>query len=566
MTCLTMDYPLTLTAIMRRAETFFGSREIVTQWQDGTLHRYTYRDLIQRSKQLALALRGLGVQPGDRVATLSWNHHRHLEAYFGIPAAGAVLHTLNLRLHCTDLEFIINHAEDRVILVDASLLHLLEPIRDRLHVEHLVVVTDDGSATENGLSFEQLLQRSDTATFEYPDLDENQSAAMCYTSGTTGRPKAVLYSHRALVLQSLVFGMTDICGVSASDTVYPVVPMFHANTWNLPYSCAVVGAKQVLAGPHADSPRILRLLQDERVTVSAGVPTIWLGVLQHLDRNPGAYDLSRLRRIMVGGSAVPKAMLQGLHERHGLEIVQLWGMTETAPLGTVCRLPCEMTDASADERYAYRCKQGMAAPLIEIRARGPDGLVPWDSATSGELEVRGAWVLREYYNAPEAQSSFTSDGWLRTGDIVTIDRHGCIQIQDRAKDLIKSGGEWISSVALENALMGHPAVAEAAVVSVAHPKWQERPLAVVVLKDGRQACPKELREYLAPQFPRWWLPDAVVYVREIPRTSAGKFLKKELRDRYQDYLMTTPGIEEVADDDGGHDSHPDPDIAELGPP
>jgi fatty-acyl-CoA synthase len=537
MHCLTMDYQLTLPAVLKRAEMLYGSKEIVSELPDKTAHRYTYREMIQRAKKLAVGLRALGVHNGDRVATLGWNHYRHLEAYFGITACGAVLHTLNLRLHPNDLAYIINHAEDKILIVEAALLPLFECLRERIQVEKVMVVPPGTCQAGGFLEYEELLAGADEADFVYPELNENEPAAMCYTSGTTGQPKGVLYSHRALTLQALAFGMVDIAGICEADVVLPVVPMFHVNAWGLPVVCTLVGARQILTGPHADLPRLLRLVERERVTVAAGVPTVWLGALQHLDANPRTYDLSSLRALLVGGSAVPRSMIEGFQERHGIKVVQLWGMTEMAPVGTACHLVPELRHTSKAEQYDYRAKQGTPVPFVEIRARGVDGLIPWDGVSVGELEVRGVWVAKAYYNCPEGAASFTEDGWFRTGDIVSIDARGCIQIQDRAKDVIKSGGEWISSVALENALMGHPAVAEAAVIAVAHEKWQERPLAVVVLKDGRSATPEELLGFLASSFAHWWLPDAVVFVREIPRTTAGKFLKKELRKQFQDYLM-----------------------------
>jgi fatty-acyl-CoA synthase len=534
---LMMNFQLTVPALLRRAEVLHGSKEIVSRLQDRSCFRYTYGDMLRRARSLAAALQGLGVQAGDRVATLCWNHHQHLEVYLGVPGFGAVVHTLNPRLHPDDLAYIVNDAQDKLVLVDDVLVPLLEKFKDQIRCEHLIVVGTEGNIPAGMLNYEELVAGSLDRTFQYPDFDENHAAAMCYTSGTTGKPKGVLYSHRAIVLQSIVLGTADAMGLGESDVVVPIVPMFHANAWNLPFSCTLAGAKQVFMGPHLDPPSVLELLQQERATFTAGVPTIWLGVLQHLDKNPGAYDLSSLRAIITGGSAAPRSMIQGFQERHGLKMIQAWGMTEMTPMGTVGHLPSDLQKAPIDKQYDYRAKQGFPAPLVEIRARGARGLVPWDGCSAGELEVRGPWVASAYYNCPEGAASFTPDGWFRTGDIVTIDSRGCIEIQDRAKDVIKSGGEWISSVALENALMGHDAVAEAAVVAVEHPKWQERPLAVVVLKDGRDATSAELLAYLEPQFARWWLPDAVVFVRAIPRTTAGKFLKRVLRDQFHDYLL-----------------------------
>ncbi|HLZ07793.1 MAG TPA: long-chain fatty acid--CoA ligase, partial [Chloroflexota bacterium] len=480
------------------------------------------------------------VRPGGRVATFAWNHHQHLEAYFGVPAAGAVLHTLNLRLHPGDLTYIVNHADDQVILVDKTLLPLFERFRSQIAPRHVIVISEDDDVPEGTISYEKLLGAMDPASFRYPELNEYRAAAMCYTSGTTGRPKGVVYTHRALVLHSLSSTMVDTLALGEADVVLPVVPMFHANAWGLPFTATLVGAKQVMPGPYLDPASLLEELSAERVTFTAGVPTIWLGILAALDKEPNRYDLSKLRSMVVGGSAAPPSMIRGFQERHGLRVLHAWGMTETAPLGTVSQLPSDLVDEPADVQYDYRAKQGRASALVEIRAKGDDGLVPWDGTTMGELEVRGAWVASAYFNSPESADRFTADGWFRTGDIVTIDKRGYVKIQDRSKDLIKSGGEWISSVELENALMGHPAVAEAAVIAVPDPCWLERPLAVVVLKPGQTATSAELIAFLAPSFARWWLPDAIEFVDQIPKTAVGKFLKSALRDQFKDYQATSP--------------------------
>jgi fatty-acyl-CoA synthase len=422
---LMMDFGLTLPVILRRAETLHPHRPVVSRRTDKTVAHTTYGEVARRARQLAAALRRLGVAPGDRVATLAWNHSRHLEAYFGIPLAGAILHTLNLRLHPHDLAYIAQHAGDRVLLVDATLLPLLERFRSAIPEARVVVMGEGQPVPDGMIDYEALLDDAAGAPFAEPDVDEQDAAAMCYTSGTTGRPKGVLYSHRALVLHSLVSCCGDTMALRERDTVLPVVPMFHVNAWGLPYTCTLTGAAQVFPGPHMDPVSLLELLASERVTVTAGVPSIWTGMLQVLDSNPGTYDLSALRCLLVGGAAVPPAVLRGFQERHGLHVLHAWGMTETAPLGSVASVPSEVAAQDADAQYRYRCTQGQPAPLVEIRAAAGERLVPWDGQTMGELEVRGPWVASAYYGE-ESGDRFSDDGWFRTGDLVTISERGCI--------------------------------------------------------------------------------------------------------------------------------------------
>ncbi|AHY47335.1 Acyl-CoA synthetases (AMP-forming)/AMP-acid ligases II [Rubrobacter radiotolerans] len=534
---LTMDYQLTLPALLKRAEDLFGPKEIVTRLPDKSLHRYTYADFVRRSKKLGIALRALGLEKSDRVATLAWNQYQHLEAYFGVPSAELVLHTINPRLSPQEIAYIINHAEDKVLFIDETLVRLVDAIKDDVDLEHIYVYTS-GEAPEGFTSYEDFIRDADEAEFVYPDLDEDDAAALCYTSGTTGRPKGALYSHRCLCIHSLIVAMPDAFNFREADTVLPVVPMFHVNAWGIPVTATMVGCKQVMPGPHLDPESLLELFQDEEVTFTAGVPTIWLGILQTLDADPDRYDLSKLERMGVGGSAAPEGMIRAYEKRHGLKILHAWGMTEMSPVGTASYVTSELRKEPEDVQFKYRAKQGIQLPFVEIRARGDEGFIPWDGRTMGELEVRGPTVARAYFNTDEGSDKFTDDGWFRTGDVVSITPGGYVEIRDRDKDLVKSGGEWISSVDLENTLMGHDAVAEAAVIAVPHEKWDERPLAVVVLKEGRSATPEELREYLSKDFASWQLPDAFEFVDSIPRTATGKFLKMALREQFKDYQLT----------------------------
>lgn len=527
-----MDTPLSVPMIARRGLALFQDRSVVSRRPDKTLSRTSYGEILARAGRLALALKSLGVRPGDRVATLAWNHSRHLEAYYAIPAMGAILHTLNLRLHPDDISYIANHADDRVVLVDKVLWPLWEKCATKVTPQHVVVMSDDGSVPPGTIDYEQLVASGGDG-FSWDDVAEGEGAAMCYTSGTTGHPKGVLYSHRSLFLHAMSLGLDAVLGLTERDIVLPVVPMFHVNAWGLPFGCLMLGAAQVHPGPHLDAPSLLELLEGEGVTVTAGVPTIWLGILQQLDANPKKWDLSRVRQMVVGGSAAPAAMVRGFQERHGLRILHAWGMTETSPVGTIANLPPSVLARDLDTQFAYRVKQGRAAPMVEIRARGEQGLVPNDGVAMGELEVRGPWVAKAYYNPSESDERFTSDGWFKTGDIATLDADGFMTIQDRAKDLVKSGGEWISSVALEGALMGHPDIAEAAVVAVPHAKWDERPLAVVVMKEGKGFDEERYKAYLGASFAKWWIPDAIVQVAAIPKNPAGKFLKTAIREEFK---------------------------------
>jgi fatty-acyl-CoA synthase len=534
-----MDFPLTLTHLLERAHRYFARTEIVSRAADGTLHRYTWGDAYARAGRLAHALERLGVRPGDKVATLAWNHYRHLEAYFAVPMMGAVVHTLNLRLHPSELTFIARHAEDSVILVDRSLLPLLNQFVSNVPtVRHVVVIPDDGPTARGQLDYEELLA-AERPEYDWPRLDENSAAGICYTSGTTGNPKGVVYSHRSSVLHAIVAATMDANGIAAHDTVMPAVPMFHANAWGIPHSCALVGAKLVFPGPRLEPELLLDLMAKEKATWSAGVPTIWLGILALLDSTPKKWDLSRLREVVIGGSAAPPALIDGLQRRHGLNVVHAWGMTETNPLGTMARLKPQLEATSDGERLATRASQGYAIPFVETRHVADDGRVlPWDGETMGELEVRGPWVAASYLG-DEGKDRWTKDGWFKTGDVVTIDAEGYLRICDRSKDLIKSGGEWISSVALENALMSHPSVLEAAVFAGRHPKWDERPIAAIVAKLDMKVTEADLVKHLEGKFAKFWMPDAYVFVSQIPRTSTGKFLKAKLRELHGDLLMKT---------------------------
>jgi len=523
---LMMNYQLTLPTILTRAEEYFGGKEVVTRLPDKSFHRYTYADMTRRAKQLAAALLKLGLERGDRVGTLCWNHYQHLEAYFGIPSGGFVLHTLNLRLHPNDVGYIALNAGDRALVVDASLMPLAEQFLARTKIEHVFVVED---------SYEELLASADADEWRDPALEENEAAAMCYTSGTTGLPKGVVYSHRSTMLHALGVAAANPLGLGLSeqDVILPVVPMFHANAWGYPYVAAMQGAKQVFPGPHLDPESLLEDFEQEGVTWTAGVPTIWLGILQLLDAQPDRWNLSAMKGMLVGGSAAPRAMIAGFQERHGLRVCHGWGMTETSPVASIAALPGELARADLDTQHDYIAMQGIPLPLVELRARDAGGReIAHDGETMGELEVRGPWVADAYYDTPGSSNRWTEDGWFRTGDIVSFDPLGHIQIKDRAKDVIKSGGEWISSVDLECALMAHPAVSEAAVIGVADEKWQERPLAVVVLKPGAAATAEQLRDFIAPRFAKWWLPDTVVFVEEIPKTAVGKFRKTVLREQF----------------------------------
>jgi fatty-acyl-CoA synthase len=523
------DYPLTLTAVVERAEQLTPGRKVVSRRPDGSIDRTTLGETAERARRLATGLAGLGIGDGDPVATLLWNQPEHLELYFAVPLMGAVLHTLNPRLSVDELSFIASDAEDRAIIVDESLLEAFETFRSAQDFEHVIVVSRSGSVPDGAIDYESLIADSEPA--DWPRLDERRAAAMCYTSGTTGRPKGVVYSHRALVLHSLMAALPDAHSISGHDTILPVVPMFHANAWGLPYIAAFAGTGLVLPGPRLDAESVLDLLADEQVTITAGVPTVWMAILQALDAEPERWNLENLRHLIVGGSAVPRSMFEGF-DRHGLTIIQAWGMTETSPMGTICRLPVELDEAPEDEQYEFRVRQGIPSPFVEIRARGDDGeLIAWDDEAMGELEVRGPWVAAAYHRG-RGTEKFTDDGWFQTGDVVRINSRGCIRIADRSKDLVKSGGEWISSVDLENNLMAHPAVAEAAVIAMPDEKWGERPLAVCVLREGSEASPEELRDHLSQHFAKWQLPDRFEFVDAIPRTATGKFKKTELREKF----------------------------------
>jgi fatty-acyl-CoA synthase len=523
------DFPLTLQLLLDRMRRMYADSEVVSV-AAGERSRTSYGKVVERIERLSAALAELGVQPGDRIATFAWNTRQHLETYFAVPCMGAVLHTLNVRLFAEQLTYIVNHAEDRVIVVEDSLVPVLEKLAPTFDtVEHYIVIGDgDAGQLPNALRYDELLD-AQAPGYEFPELDDRQAAGLCYTSGTTGNPKGVLYSHRSNVLHALGECMADAIGMTSDDRVMPVVPMFHANAWGIPYGSTMTGADLVLPGANLAAEALAGLIEEERVTVSGAVPTIWMDLLRYADEHHP--DLSSMRLVICGGSAVPLALMQQFEERHGVRIVQAWGMTETSPLGSVARPP---RGISEEEHWRYRATAGRPAPLVEARlVRDGGEEVPLDGSSTGELEVRGPWVARAYYRDEQTAAKFDG-GWLRTGDIAAIDERGYIIISDRAKDVIKSGGEWISSVELEIEIMAHPAVQEAAVIAMPHERWGERPLACVVLEEGAQLGIEELREHLAPRVAKWWLPDDLAIIDQVPKTSVGKFDKKVLRQRLEE--------------------------------
>jgi fatty-acyl-CoA synthase len=523
------DFPLTLQHFLWRATTLFPKKEIVTR-RETSRHRYTYADFGRRVAQLAHALQALGIGPGDRVGTLAWNNYRHLELYFAVPCSGAVLHTLNPRLFPEHLEFVINDADDRVIFVDASIVPALQRIAKNLKGVKQFIVMADGPSPDGQLtpvaSYEELIGGNETV-YGWPVLDERDAAAMCYTSGTTGKPKGVVYSHRSSVLHSFGIAIGGGIGLTESDSILPVVPMFHANAWGLAYAATMLGAKQVFPDRFLDPVSLTELFREEKVTFSSGVPSVWIALLQHLDKTGTNLDGLRM---FVGGSALPPGLYDGL-TRHGIDTNQGWGMTETSPVAAVASMKSYTPEA---DRRQVRLKAGLPIAGVELRLANVDTgePVPWDGKSVGEIQVRGPWVTSSYYRGVDPER-FTADGWLRTGDVANVDLEGYAQIVDRTKDLVKSGGEWISSVELESAIMGHPKVLEAAVIGVPHPKWQERPVAYVVAKPEFKGAvtQAEILQFLEPLVAKWWLPDEVRFVDEIPKTSVGKFDKKVIREQ-----------------------------------
>lgn len=536
-----MNTPLTMPALMDRGAELMPDTEIVSKMRD-TIHRYTYADMGRRARQVANALTRLGVKQGDRVATLAWNGYRHLEVYYAAPCMGAVLHTLNLRLSPTDLEYIINHAEDSVICVDEDLLPILEKLQGKIPtIKHIIVMSNTGkwkTKLKSAHDYEQLISVEKTE-FAWPDIDENSPMGLCYTSGTTGKPKGVMYTHRSNYLHTITGGLPDMLNLTRADTVLAIVPMFHANAWGLPYVCCMLGAKQVFCGSTMDGASICQLIQDEKVTFTGGVPTIWLNVMNELQQNPNKYDLSSLKAMICGGSAPPRAMIDWFEANLGVNFIQAWGMTETSPLGTVTRLKPKMKDWPRDKQLDVKQRAGIYAPGLKLRIVDDAGNeVAHDGVAMGRLLIKGPWIAATYYKEDPSPEKFP-DGWLDTGDVATLDAEGYMAIADRSKDLVKSGGEWISSVDLENAIMAIPDVAEAAVIAAFHPKWQERPLACVVIKQGATLTKEQIYDHLGKSFAKWWMPDDIVFIEAVPKTSVGKFDKKVLREQFKDYQLTT---------------------------
>ncbi len=540
---LMMDTPLLISSLIEFAACYHSDTEIVSRTVEGPIHRYSYRDAHQRSKQLANVLTRLGVQEGDRIGTLAWNSYRHFEVYYATSGMGAVCHTINPRLFTEQLIYIINHAEDTFIFVDRTFVPLLEAVKDQIQdVRGFVIMTDAEHMPEtqlpNALCFEELMA-AESDDYEWPALEENAASSLCYTSGTTGNPKGVLFSHRSTVLHSYGVCMADTLNISSQSVVLPVVPMFHANAWGLPYAAALTGAKLVMPGAQLDGASIHQLIEDEQVNIIAGVPTVWLMLLAYLEQTGGRLD--SVNSVVIGGSAAARSMIETFQNRYGTTVIHAWGMTETSPLGTVGTLKRKHTALPEDDRIALQLKQGRGIYGVDLRIVDEGGNeLPRDGVAFGELQVRGPWVVRSYF---KHEAEILDDGWFPTGDVATLDAEGFMQITDRAKDVIKSGGEWISSIDLENEVLSHPEVAEAAVIGVPHPKWDERPILIVVPAPGAEPKGADILRHLEGRIAKWWMPDDVHFVEELPHTATGKISKMTLREQFKDYQLPTDRAE-----------------------
>jgi 3-(methylthio)propionyl---CoA ligase len=540
---LMMDRPLLIGALIQYAAEYHGDTEIVTRTVEGPIHRYTYLEAERRARQLAKALKRLGVGPGDRVATIAWNTHRHFELYFAVSGIGAVCHTINPRLFADQLRYIVNHAEDKILFLDLTFVPIAEKMAGEWPtVRHYVIMTDRAhmpqTSLPGALCYEELVA-GEAADLVWPEFDENTASSLCYTSGTTGNPKGALYTHRSTLLHSFAICSANAVGISMRDSILPVVPMFHVNAWGIPYAAAMSGSKLVFPGPKLDGASLHELFTQEKVTLSLGVPTVWLGLLQYLEQTGKRLD--GVKRVTVGGSAAPRTMIEAFEETYGVQCIHGWGMTEMSPVGSLALPKLKHLERSKDELLAIKTKQGFPLFGVDMKVVGADGTAqPHDGKASGELLVRGPWIVSGYFNDEQATAAaFDDAGWFRTGDVATIDSDGYMIIVDRSKDVIKSGGEWISSIDVENAAMGHPDVAEAAVIGLPHPKWDERPLLIVVAKPGRQPSKESITAFLGDKIARWQLPDDVVIVAEIPHGATGKVLKTRLREQFRDYHLPT---------------------------
>lgn len=538
---LMMDSQLLISAILKHADRNFGDQEIVSVTADNPLHRYTYKDCFRRARQLANALRRLGLERGDRVATMAWNDYRHLETYYALTGSGYVCHTVNPRLFPEQIAFIINHAEDRWIFVDVLMVPLLEKIAAQISgVEGFVIMTDEKHMPEtslrNAVCYEALIG-DESDEFAWPAFDERSASILCYTSGTTGDPKGVLYDHRSTVLHAYAAVAPDVMRLSSTDCVLPVVPLFHVNAWGIPFAALMVGSKLVFPGPKmGDGETLYQLLEQEEVSLALGVPTVWLALLQYTAK--AGKKLNKLNRTVIGGAAVPESMIRAFRDKHDVVVIQGWGMTEMSPLGTVSTPKFGMESLTPDQLVAVRAKAGRGIYGVEMRIVNDEGVeLPWDGVAYGSLQVRGPWICSGYFKLEGKSEAHTADGWFDTGDVATIDKQGYMAITDRTKDVIKSGGEWISSIDVENTAMGHEGVSEAAVIGVPHPKWTERPLLIIIRAEGADLDRAQMLAWLEGKIAKWWIPDDVVFVDEIPHTATGKIKKIELRKQFKDYQL-----------------------------